>query len=125
MQTELQALIETNRTLMRLAQTDGSSPFDVDAFRLEMASKDSLLSDLDKRISEIPAFPQSNHSHVVELYDELLAQEHELQDMLRTMKKNILQDIQDIHARKSSTKRYTSNRSHEPTAHIFDIHTGE
>jgi hypothetical protein len=125
MQTELQALIETNRTLMRLAQTDGSSPFDVDAFRLGMASKDSLLSDLDKRISEIPAFPQSNHSHVVALYDELLAQEHELQDMLRTMKKNILQDIQEIHARKSSTKRYTTNRSHEQNAHIFDIHSGE
>ena len=125
MQTELQALIETNKTLMRLAKTDGSMPFDVEAFRLGMASKDDLLSDLDKRISEIPAYPQSNHSHVVSLYDELLAQENELQEILRTMKQNILHDMQDIQMRKSSTKRYTTNRSHEQTAHIFDIQTGE
>lgn len=125
MQTELQALIETNKTLMRLAQTDGTMPFDVEAFRLGMASKDLLLSDLDKRIGEIPAYPRSNHSLVVSLYDELLAQEYELQDILRTMKQHILQDIQDIHVRKSSTKRYTSNRSHEHTAPIFDIQNGE
>ena len=41
------------------------------------------------------------------------------------MKQNILHDMQDIQMRKSSTKRYTTNRSHEQTAHIFDIQTGE